>query len=210
MNKALFITFEGPDGSGKSTQIKLFRDFLENAGHKVLLTREPGGTEISEKIRNLILDPENVKMDARTEALLYSASRAQLVHEYIAPALALGKTVLCDRFMDSSIAYQGFARALGDGVRVINEFAIGDVHPDITFFLDLDPRIGLERAGKNRGKLDRLEQEALEFHIKVYEAYCELSKIYKDRYIRIDASGDIDTVAEEIKRRFTEYAGSRK
>ena len=145
MKKGLFITIEGPDGSGKSTQIEKLRVYLEKKGYKAILTREPGGTEISEKIRNIILDKNNKEMNNMTEALLYAASRAQHVAEVIKPALEMGETVICDRFIDSSIAYQGYGRGIGEPVRVINEYAVAGCMPDITFLLKLDPRIGKGR-----------------------------------------------------------------
>ncbi len=205
MSRGLFITFEGPDGSGKSTQIRRLGDRLRERGEDPLLTREPGGTDISEKIRTLILDPANTAMDPRTEALLYAASRAQLVHQVIEPALREGRTVLCDRFMDSSIAYQGYARGLGTGVRDINEFAVGGLAPDITFFLDLDPEKGLLRAGKAKGKPDRMEREALSFHRAVYEGYLALSRIYADRFVIIDASRTEEEVFAAIWERMESY-----
>jgi len=198
MSKALFISFEGPDGSGKTTQIKILAEYLQSKGFDVVLTREPGGTPISEKIRSLVLDPENTDMDSLTEAFLYAAQRAQHVAQLIKPALADGKVVLCDRFMDSSIAYQGYARGLGDCVRYINEIAVDNCQPDITFFMNLSAEEGIARAS-SREKLDRLEQEALDFHQKVYEGYLELSRIYKDRYIVIDASRSIEVITEELK-----------
>ena len=208
MKKGFFITFEGPDGSGKTTQIKVLKEYLSAKGYDVVLTREPGGTEISEKIRRIILDPENKEMDGMTEALLYSASRAQHVAQLIQPSIEAGKIVLSDRFMDSSIAYQGYARGLGDCVRVINEYAVQGCSPDLTFFLDLTPEEGLARA-ENRQKLDRMEMEALSFHRDVYNGYLQLAEIYKDRYVRIDAKRSVEEIAEQIARRFEEYAAAR-
>ncbi len=208
MSKGFFITFEGPDGSGKTTQIRLLKDYLTGKGYDVVLTREPGGTEISEKIRSIILDPENKEMDAMTEALLYSASRAQHVAQLIRPSIDAGKIVLSDRFMDSSIAYQGYARGLGDCVRVINEYAVQGCHPDLTFFMDLTPAEGLARA-ENRQKLDRLELEALSFHESVYQGYLQLAEIYKNRYVHIDAKLSVEEIAAQIACRFEEYAAAR-
>ena len=202
--KGVFISFEGADGSGKSTQIKLLSDYCKEKGLDVLQTREPGGTQISEKIRNIILDPDNTEMGAATEALLYASSRAQLVEEVIKPALSEGKIVLCDRFMDSSIAYQGYARKLGDGVRLINEFAIQSLQPNLTFFLDLDPKEGRER-NVVVGKKDRMEKEELTFHQDVYKGYKKLAEIYKDRYVNIDASKSVEEVFQEIKKVFDNY-----
>ena len=208
MEKGIFITFEGSDGSGKSTQVRRLRAHCEEKGYKVLFTREPGGTEISEKIRSIILDPKNTAMSGYTEALLYAASRAQLVAEVIKPALDRGEIVICDRFMDSSIAYQGFGRELGDGVRTINEFAIGGLSPDLTFFLDLPPEEGMKRVMRGDSP-DRLEREAMAFHRKVYEGYKELSRIYKERFLTIDASASIDSIADKIAGYFDAYVAER-
>lgn len=197
MSKALFITIEGPDGSGKSTQIAKLKETLEKSGKEVVLTREPGGTAISEKIRHIILDRDNKEMCAMTEALLYAASRAQHVEQLIKPALAAGKPVICDRFVDSSIAYQGYGRGLGDAVRTINEYAVAGCMPDVTFLLYIDP----ERS-KNRiraEKLDRLDLEELHFHKEVYRGYMELLKQYPERMIAINADRSIEEVAEEIQ-----------
>ena len=207
MSKGLFISFEGPDGSGKSTQFRIFHDYLVSCGYDVVTTREPGGTDISEKIRGILLDPDNTEMDSMTEALLFAASRAQLVAQLIKPSVDAGKIVLCDRFMDSSIAYQGYARGLGDCVRIINEYAVQGVQPDITFFLDIDPKEGRKR-NVSAGKADRMELQAVQFHEKVYQGYKELSKIYSSRFMTIDASAPVGQVAEEIRRRFLEYKAS--
>ena len=202
--KGIFITFEGPDGSGKTTQIRLLEQHCKEKGYDVVLTREPGGTPISEAIRSLLLDPSHKEMDGVTEALLYAASRAQHVAEKIKPALAKGCIVLCDRFMDSSIAYQGYARGLGDDVRVINEFAVQGTQPDITFFMDLSAAAGKARVAAARD-MDRLEQEDLSFHNAVYEGYLQLKEIYSQRYVCIDASRSIEQIAEEIRERFDNY-----
>ena len=204
MNKGIFISFEGPDGCGKTTQINLFADYLKSQGYDVVLTREPGGTPISEKIRNIILDPANKEESPVTEALLYAASRAQHVAEKIKPALENGSVVLCDRFVDSSIAYQAYARGLGEDVIRINEFAVQSCMPKITFFLDLDPAIGQQRQIK-RGKLDRLEQEGLDLQNKVYAAYKDLLIKFPDRYHRIDANRDPQEVIKDIISVFEEY-----
>ena len=202
MSRGFFITFEGGDGSGKSTQIGILRDRLTEAGYDVILTREPGGTQISEKIRELILDPDNREMDDMTEAMLYAAARAQLVRQLIKPALEEGKVVICDRFVDSSIAYQAFGRGLGDAVGVINTYAVDDCMPDLTILLRLDPERGSDRiAGRAH---DRIEQASDEFHRKVYEGYLKLEEMYPDRILGIDASGTIEEIAEEISRRVNE------
>ena len=199
MSRGYFITFEGGDGSGKSTQISILRESLIKAGYDVILTREPGGTEISEKIRELILDPENSEMADMTEAFLYAAARAQLVSQLIKPALEEGKVVICDRFVDSSIAYQAYGRGLGDAVGVINTYAVDDCMPDLTILLKLDPEKGSSRiAGREH---DRIEQASDEFHRKVYEGYLKLEEMYPERILGIDASGSIQEIAEEISLR---------
>ena len=199
MTRGYFITFEGGDGSGKSTQIALLRDWLMQAGYDVILTREPGGTQISEKIRELILDPDNKEMADMTEALLYAAARAQLVSQMIKPALEEGKVVICDRFVDSSIAYQAYGRGLGDAVGVINTYAVDGCMPDLTILLRLDPEKGSRRIADREH--DRIEQAPDAFHRKVYEGYLELEKNYPERIIGVDASGTIDDIAEEIRNR---------
>jgi dTMP kinase len=196
MNRGLFITFEGPDGSGKSTQIKNLKIRLEKKGLQTVLTREPGGTAISENIRKMILDVKNSEMDSLTEALLYAAARAQHVTEIILPALKSNKTVICDRFMDSSIAYQGYGRKLGDQVRIINEYAVRGLLPDITFLLLLDPSIGKERIKR---EYDRLELEQIEFHQDVYQGYLEVAKNNPKRVIMIDATKSIMEIENEIE-----------
>ena len=199
MSRGYFITFEGGDGSGKSTQISILRESLIKAGYDVILTREPGGTEISEKIRELILDPENSEMADMTEAFLYAAARAQLVSQLIKPALEEGKVVICDRFVDSSIAYQAYGRGLGDAVGVINTYAVDDCMPDLTILLKLDPEKGSSRiAGREH---DRIEQASDEFHRKVYEGYLKLEEMYPEKILGIDASGSIQEIAEEISLR---------
>lgn len=199
MSKGIFITIEGTDGAGKSTQIPFIKGFLEKKGYKVLLTREPGGTEIGEKIRNLLLDKENKEMCDMTEALLYAASRAQHIKELIVPALEQGKAVLCDRFVDSSIAYQGKGRELGlETVKSINDFATCGLEPDLTILLDLDPEKGLERVKENNA-VDRLEQEKLDFHKKVYKGYKDLSNLYPNRIKVISADQSIQKTSSDIE-----------
>ncbi len=193
-----FITFEGPDGSGKSTVINAVQEFLKTEGYDILTTREPGGIRISEDIRSVILSKENTMMSARTEALLYAASRAQHLDEKVKPALTEGKIILCDRFVDSSLAYQGYGRGLGiDNVWNINKFAIGETMPDLTIFIDVPPSVGLSRVHKSTRKLDRLDLETLEFHEKVYEGYKIIAKKFEDRFIVIDGENDLDTVIED-------------
>lgn len=199
MKKGIFITIEGPDGSGKTTILQMLAENLENEGYEVVATREPGGIEIAEQIRKVILDPENTAMDPRTEALLYAAARRQHLAEKVKPALEEGKIVLCDRFVDSSLAYQGYARGLGiDEVYSINEFAIENMMPAMTLYFDVAPEIGLERINKNKGReVNRLDLEKLEFHQKVSEGYTILADRFSERIVKVDASKDLDTVYEQ-------------
>lgn len=193
-----FITIEGTDGSGKSTQIELLMDYLRKKGADVIFTREPGGTQISEKIREIILDVNNSEMTGITEALLYAAARSQHVEEKIIPALEAGKIIVCDRFVDSSIAYQGAARGLGaEKIMGINEAALHGIMPDMTLFFDLSPEKGILRK-KNERALDRLEKEKMDFHEKVYEGYKNLCKKYPERIKPIDADRSIDEVHSEV------------
>lgn len=187
--KGKFITFEGCEGVGKSRQIRLLEDYLKNNGVKYYLTREPGGTDISEQIRNIILDGKNVEMTDECEALLYAAARVQLIKKEIEPRLQNGELVLCDRYVDSSLAYQGKARGLGyEFVKRINSYAFSNAIPDLTVFLNLSPKDAFLRKGGADGA-DRLELSGITFHEKVYEGYLELSEIYRDRFAVIDASG---------------------
>ena len=193
-----FITIEGTDGSGKSTQIELLMDYLRKKGADVIFTREPGGTQISEKIREIILDVNNSEMTGITEALLYAAARSQHVEEKIIPAIEAGKIIICDRFVDSSIAYQGAARGLGaEKIMGINEAALHGIMPDMTLFFDLSPEKGILRK-KNERALDRLEKEKMDFHEKVYEGYKNLCKKYPERIKPIDADRSIDEVHSEV------------
>jgi dTMP kinase len=196
--KGIFVTFEGPDGSGKTTQVNLLKEYFNSLGYNVLITREPGGTPISEKIRDLILDPENKEMGAVCEALLYAAARAQHMHELIIPALDMGKMVICDRFVDSSIVYQGYARGLGEEmVEIINGYAIQGRTPDRTFLITIPPETGIERKNSD-GALDRLEQEDIQFHKKVFEGYNRLKGKY-DRILHIDGTQDINKIQGIIR-----------
>ncbi|WP_226086321.1 dTMP kinase [Mesobacillus sp. S13] len=201
MKKGIFITIEGPDGSGKTTILQMLAENLVNEGYEVVATREPGGIEIAEQIRKVILDPENTAMDPRTEALLYAAARRQHLAEKVKPALEEGKIVICDRFVDSSLAYQGYARGLGiDEVYSINEFAIENMMPAMTLYFDVAPEIGLERINKNKGReVNRLDLEKLEFHQKVREGYTILADRFSDRIVKVDASKDLDTVYEQAE-----------
>ena len=201
MTKGLFISFEGGDGSGKSTQFRLFAEYLRNRGFDVVTTREPGGTRISEKIRAILLDPECTEMGSLTEAFLFAASRAQHVDELIRPSVEAGKIVLCDRFVDSSIVYQGFGRGLGEQVASINSYAVRGLYPDVTFLLDISPELGRRRNGKT-GKNDRLENQSMEYHSMVAEGYRKLAAAEPERFIVIDASADIEKVSSDIIRAF--------
>ncbi|SFB22537.1 MULTISPECIES: dTMP kinase [unclassified Bacillus (in: firmicutes)] len=199
--EGIFITIEGPEGAGKSTIISMLTEKLISSNFDVLLTREPGGIDIAEQIRNVILNTENTAMDPRTEALLYAAARRQHLIEKVKPALAEGKVVLCDRFVDSSLAYQGYARGLGiDEVFKINEFAIEDMMPELTLFFDLEPALGLERIGLNNGReVNRLDLEKLDFHERVREGYHILLNRFSDRMVLIDASGPIEQVYRDAE-----------
>lgn len=196
--KGLFIVMEGPDGSGKTTQINLLEQYLKEAGYECLIAREPGGTVIGEEVRELILNPEYKEMSPVTEMLLYAASRAQLVHEVIGPALEAGRIVISDRFVDSSIVYQGIARNLGISmVAAVNAPGIGIYRPDGIFFIDLSEAEGIRRK-KNQKKLDRMEQESIDFHHLVSEGY---RKVLAERpeVIKIDGGKDIDVIQKKIR-----------
>ncbi|MBF8983660.1 dTMP kinase [Lutibacter sp. B2] len=196
--KGLFISVEGPDGSGKTTQIQELEKYFKDKNYDVVVTREPGGTPISEKIREVILDINNKDMDFVTEALLYAAARAQHVSQVIKPAILDGKIVICDRFVDSSIVYQGIGRNLGmKTVENINNIAINGYMPDITFFFKLSPEIGIYRKTK-QGSKDRLESEKIAFHKKVFEGYEQLEKMHPQRIIGIDANRSIKEIYNEI------------
>ena len=199
MKKGLFITFEGPDGSGKTTVSKAVADKLLAEGYQVRYTREPGGSAISEKIRDIILDPANTEMDPRTEALLYAASRRQHLVDIVLPLIEQGVTVISDRFVDSSIAYQGYGRQIGaDEVYAINAFAIENYMPVKTIFLNVSAETGLARIQANRAVLDRLDAESTDFHKRVFDGYQKVIAQYADRMIVVDASRDVDEVIAEV------------
>ncbi|PKM57698.1 MAG: dTMP kinase [Firmicutes bacterium HGW-Firmicutes-3] len=196
--KGIFITIEGGDGSGKSTQIDLLMSYFSEHGFNVLLTREPGGTPISEKIREVILDSSHMEMANMTEVLLYAAARAQHVAEFIKPNIEQGKVVICDRFVDSSVVYQGYARGVGiDAVEKINSYATLGLLPDLTILLDLPPDLGLSRK-KNQQALDRLELASDAFHLKVNEGYRLLAKRHQSRILTVDATNSIETIHQII------------
>lgn len=196
--KGLFIVLEGPDGSGKSTMAKRILKYLENNKQQVELVREPGGTRISEKVREIILDNENKEMKATTEALLYAASRAQLVGEKIKPFLEEGKTIVCERFVYSSLVYQGIGRKLGiDNIKMINDFGLQGVKPDIVLFFDINPEKALKRK-TDIGGGDRLEQEDISFHKAVFNGYKEVINRYPQT-ILIDADRTKEEIFKDIK-----------
>ncbi|WP_337017560.1 dTMP kinase [Oceanobacillus massiliensis] len=191
-----FITFEGGEGAGKTSILHAIYNKLKDSGYDVIMTREPGGINIAEKVRSIILDPNNTEMEGRTEALLYAAARRQHLVEKVAPALKQGKIILCDRFIDSSLAYQGHARGLGiDEVFTINQFAIKDCMPDLTLFFDIDPKKGLERITANKDReRNRLDLENLQFHQLVYEGYQILTERFHNRIQTINADQSMEAV----------------
>ncbi|MDO4943517.1 MAG: dTMP kinase [Lachnospiraceae bacterium] len=200
----LFITMEGSDGAGKTTQIEKLKDYLSNKGYDIILCREPGGTIISEEIRKVILNKDFTEMGYMTELLLYASARAQLVEQVIRPALREDKVVICDRFVDSSAVYQGVARGLGvDLVYEVNRYAIGDTFPDITILLDISGEMGIKRK-KNQGELDRMELEEAAFHDKVSAGYRILAEKFPDRIKKIDATNKIDEIHDQIIAAITE------
>ncbi|MBZ6485046.1 dTMP kinase [Priestia aryabhattai] len=194
-----FITFEGPEGAGKTTIIHMVQQKLIQDGYNIVLTREPGGIRIAEQIREIILNPSNTKMDARTEALLYAAARRQHLVEKVIPELNKGNIVLCDRFIDSSLAYQGNARGIGvEDIFAINQFAIEQTMPQATLYFDIEPEVGLERINKGRkDEINRLDLESLDFHYKVRDGYLSLLSQFPERIRRIDANQSIEKVCEE-------------
>ena len=203
---SLFITFEGPDGSGKTTQIELLADHLRDRGREVLITREPGGTSIGDQIRSVVHDVKNVEMTRETEFLLYSASRAQLVRQVIRPHLARGGTVLCDRFADSSRAYQGYGRELElDEIRGITQFVTGGLTPNLTVYLDLPVELGIERKqsahAAQAGEWNRLDQQTLDFHRRVRQGYLKMAEAEPDRWLVVDATQSITATQATIRSR---------
>jgi dTMP kinase len=197
----MFITIEGPEGSGKTSVMNVVCEHLQRDGYPILRTREPGGTPIAEQIRDIILDRANTSLDPRAEALLYAASRRQHLVEKVWPALEDGKIVVCDRFLDSSLAYQGGARGLGvAAVLKINLFATEGAFPDLTLLFDIDPKIGLARINKTKNReINRLDLERLSFHRKVRRAFLKLAKKYSARYVIIDATLPFDEVVAQAE-----------
>lgn len=195
----MFITLEGPEGSGKSSQLPLLQDFLINRGYSVYATREPGGTPIGDQIRDVLLDNQNIEMHPRAEILLFQASRAQLVEQVILPRIRKGEIVLCDRYADSTIAYQGYGHQVNlEVLRAIIDFATGGLKPDITFLLDIDVHLGLQRR-KKEGDINRLDQLLIEFHQRVRQGYHQLAKSEPHRWELIDASQPFDQVKYDIQ-----------
>ena len=195
----MFVTIEGTEGSGKSSVVAEVVKLLEKDGEVIVRTREPGGTPIAEEIRNVILDKKNTAMDSMTEALLYAASRRQHLVEKVWPLSKEGKIVISDRFLDSSLAYQGGARGLGiDKILALNQYATDGFYPDLTLLFDLDPRIGLARiAANNNREVNRLDLEKIEFHDSVRKTFLELAKRFSDRYVVLDASKPFDEVVQD-------------
>ena len=195
----MFVTIEGPEGSGKSSVTKEVVKLLEQEGDQVVLTREPGGTPIAEQIREVILNKENTKMDPVTEALLYAAARRQHLVEKVWPLSKEGKIIISDRFLDSSLAYQGGARGLGiDYILKMNQFATEGYYPDLTLLFDLDPRIGLARIAANKGReVNRLDLEKIDFHDSVRQTFLSLAKRFPERFVILDASKPFDEVVQD-------------
>ncbi|MGL4949878.1 MAG: dTMP kinase [Anaeroplasmataceae bacterium] len=199
----LFITFEGTEGSGKTTIINEVKDYLNVIGNNVVVTREPGGVDLSEKIRSIILDVNN-HMCGETEALLYAAARVEHLNEIVLPSLKEGKIVLCDRYIDSSLAYQGYARGLGvEKIEAVNFYAMEHL-PNVTFFIDIKPVESLARIS-NRDDLDRLDLESIDFHNKVYEGYLMVCDEFKERIIKIDGSQPVEIVIADVLSKLSKY-----
>ena len=207
---SLFITFEGPDGSGKSTQIKLLSEALTGAGHDVLTVREPGGTPISEQIRDVVHNLRNREMSDRAECLLYNAARAQLVDQLILPHLRLrGGLVLSDRYADSTLAYQGYGRGLDlSAVRNVIAFATHNLKPDVTFYLDIPVEEGIERRKHGGGEWNRLDDQAVEFHRRVRAGYLQMVREEPERWVRIDAARSVEEIQADIRAEVQRKLGS--
>lgn len=200
MGNGTLISFEGPEGAGKSSILEAILPLLEEKGIPYITTREPGGVDIAEKIRQVILDPDHTSMDAKTELLLYIASRRQHLVERVLPALAAGKVVLMDRFIDSSVAYQGYGRGLSvEDIEWLNQFATDGLKPDLTLYFDLDVEEGLARIARNQEReVNRLDLEGLELHQKVRQGYLALAEKEPERIVKIDASQSFETVLADV------------
>jgi dTMP kinase len=207
MQRGIFITFEGPEGGGKSTQVKRFIEHLQQENCPVVHTREPGGTNISEKIRHIVLDPNNKAMENKTEMLLYAAARSQHVAEIIRPALEQGNIVVCDRFIDASVAYQGYGLGISiEEIIKINAFATNDIVPDRTYLMDLPVELGMQRIAETRGHnedlqavgLDRIESKGLMYHRKVREGFLDIAKLEPKRITVVDASRTVAEIAAVV------------
>jgi dTMP kinase len=199
MKRGYFITFEGGEGAGKSIQVQILVSHLREEGKTIVVTREPGGTRIGEQIRHITHDTENVDLNPITEAYLMAAARAQHVAEIIEPAIAAGNIVVCDRFVDSSIAYQGYGRKLGpDVIANLNALAVNGATPDLTIFLDVPPETGMKRRGEGSKSKDRLDLQQQDFYTRVHKGYAELTRKNKERYVIIDATQSIEQVASNV------------
>jgi dTMP kinase len=206
----MFITFEGPEGSGKTSQIPQLAEFLTEQGYSVVCTREPGGTDIGTQVREILMRMENTSMHPRTEILLFLAARAQLVEESIRPLIAQGKVVLCDRYADSTLAYQGYGHGLDLGLlRQFLNFATGRLWPDLTLLLDIDPEEGLRRRKRSGGEWNRLDAYALAFHQRVREGYLALANLDPQRWVVIDASRPFEQVQNQIQQVVIQHLASR-
>lgn len=212
MDRGYFITAEGNEGAGKSSIVTMASQYLAEKGIEVVTSREPGGIAIAEQIRSVILDNNNTMMDGRTEALLYAAARRQHYIEKIVPTLNQGKTIICDRFIDSSLAYQGHARGLGiDDILAVNEFATDNLFPDLTLYLDVDPELGLQRIMENeRREVNRLDLESMSFHQKVREGYLEVLKRFPQRIVKINANENLENVFQQVKTVLDQFLANSK
>ena len=209
--KGIFITFEGIDGSGKTTQIELMNSFLKQSGFDVVLTREPGGTDIGDKIRKILLDSKNIQMSYRAETLLFLASRAELVSKVIQPSLDQGKIIICDRFFDSTIAYQGIARQLGaEKILDMSLWATENIIPDLTFLLSIDVWECENRLKNGNKKKDRIEKEEVDFKSKIQEGYMQLAGKNKERFVIVDGCLDIESVFAVVKSNTLRVLKSKK
>ena len=210
MRRGYFLAFEGGEGAGKSIQVEILVSHLHEEGYQVVVTREPGGTRIGEQIRIITHDPENVDLDPIAEAYLMSAARAQHVAQIIEPALEAGKIVVCDRYVDSSVAYQGYGRKIGaEEISKLNQLAINGAIPDLSIFLDISPELSLKRRLKSNKVKDRLDLQQKDFYERVYQGYKKIVKIHSNRYEVIDASKSIETVASLIWKRVKEELNKR-